>query len=111
MTQNKTPRPRASLDFSDFGNAETPSKPKAGLGVERKIAQKVAETEGFTSRQSTHKPKIDGRSLRATGRKDQLNIAVRSQTKEAFWFAAQSAGFTRGEEFLLALMEKWEGAK
>lgn len=100
-----TSRPRATLDFTDFGNTKPKPKPKSDPVVKHEIA--VAA--GFTSRQNTTpKPKIDGRSLRATGRKEQLNIAVKPETKDEFWQAAQAAGFTRGEEFLLAMMEQWK---
>lgn len=108
MSSDQPTRNRATLDFSDFENDKSVEKPKAL----QKVSKKVAEESGFTSRQiSKVEPKIDGRTLRATGRKEQLNIAVKPETKQEFWKVAQRAGFTRGEEFLLAMMEKWEDSK
>ena len=108
MTSDQPTRSRATLDFSDFANDRPAEKPKPP----KKVSKKVAEEAGFTSRQSSKaEPKVDGRTLRATGRKEQLNIAVKPETKQEFWKVAQRAGFTRGEEFLLAMMEKWEGSK
>ena len=106
MTSNNEIRSRSSLDFGDFDDfKENPkSKPQPAKH------QKIAESEGFTSRQSkTQKTKIvDGRSLRSTGRTSQLNIAVKTETKNSFWQLAQDGGYSRGEEFLKELLELWE---
>lgn len=102
---NENTRKRAKLDFSDFDDFEPKPKPKAPP----KVQQEVAEAAGFTSRQQTAKPqdKVDGRTLRATGRTVQMNMAVKAETKNEFWRLLQEAGHTRGEEFLLDLMENW----
>lgn len=107
MTNEKSPRRRASIDLGEFSDFQ----PAAGSQPAQDLSRAVAEEEGFTSRQTTKKPKIDGRSLRATGRKEQLNIAVKPDTKSDFWSLAQEAGFTRGEEFLLAMMKVWSEQK
>ena len=105
MTNKPETRKRASLDFGEFGDFAPAPKPTEPHRVEAT----AAEAEGFTSRQTQKpKPKVDGRSLRATGRKEQLNIAVKPETKSSFWEAAKAAGFTNGEEFLLAMMQAWD---
>ena len=115
MTTDPNIRKRAALDFGDFDDFKPASKPKPA----KKIETEIAEAEGFTSRQPKKKsvasPKpvqsVDGRSLRATGRNVQLNIAVKAETKNAFWEAAQGAGISRGEEFLLQMLEHWNASK
>ncbi|TRD15464.1 stability/partitioning determinant [Palleronia caenipelagi] len=99
-------RERAGLNLGNLDDFK-PQKPKP---IEKQPAEQVAREEGFTSRQPKAFPeaKIDGRSLRATGRKAQLNMAVKPATKDRFWSMAQAHGFTAGEEFLLAMMEAFE---
>lgn len=92
-------RERAGLNFGNLDDFK-PQKPKP---IAKDVAQKIAAEEGFTSRQKP-KPKIDGRSLRATGRNAQLNMAVKQETKDAFWALAQKMGFTAGEDLLVELM-------
>ena len=105
MTNKPEPRKRATLDLGEFGDFAPKPKSKTKQPVETV----AAEAEGFTSRQAAKpKPKIDGRSLRATGRKEQLNIAVKPETKTEFWEKAQAAGFRSGEEFLLAMLDIWK---
>ena len=60
---------------------------------------KVAQSEGFTSRQ-TKSVKIDGRSMRRTARKHQLNISVTAETRDKFWELASSLGYSSGGELL-----------
>lgn len=49
---------------------------------------------------------VDGRSLRRTNRKAQLNISVSPATKSAFWTFAKEHGYQIGGEALLALLRK-----
>lgn len=104
---NKNDRKRARLDFSDFDDFDAPPKPKLPTDVQKRIA----ETSGFTSRQNSETPQVavpvDGRSLRATGRNVQMNIAVKAETKKEFWRLLEASGHTRAEELLLELMEHW----
>ena len=65
----------------------------------RALIAKVAQSEGFTSRQ-TERVKIDGRSLRRTSRKYQLNISVTAETRDRFWQLASSLGYSSGGELL-----------
>ena len=70
----------------------------------RALIAKVAQSEGFTSRQ-TERVKIDWRSLRRTSRKYQLNISVTAETRDRFWQLASSLGYSSGGELLDYLME------
>lgn len=108
MTEENT-RKRAKLDFSDFDDLEAKPKPKAPP----KVQQEVAEAAGFTSRQRLTEPsqKVDGRTLRATGRTVQMNIAVKAETKNEFWVLLQDSGYARSEELLLDMMENWKTAR
>ncbi len=120
MADNPTPRPRAKLNLGNIEDFKKTSKTKASdkkvnTQAARALTKAIAEEQGFTSRepQKTGRPKktaskIDGRSLRATGRNVQFNIAVKPETKDDFWLLAQKHGFTKGEEFLLALMETFD---
>ena len=100
-------RKPAGLDFGnldDFAPKEKPPKrDKVEIDNAKKIASGAAVQEGFTSRQVIEK--IDGRTLRKTDKKSQLNIAVKSETKDRFWIEAQRLGFTGGEEFLSHLLD------
>ncbi len=97
---------KSSTDFTEFKPRSQPpqSSPEP--------AGHTAQETGFTTR---HAPppstKIDGRSLRTTKRKSQLNIAVAEETKERFWTLAQAAGVQTGEEFLIRLMDGFIGNK
>ena len=117
MADNSTPRPRAKLNLGNVEDFKKPSKAKASAKkvspkTTQALTKAIAEEQGFTSRtpDKTKKntSKIDGRSLRATGRNVQFNIAVKPETKDDFWLLAQKHGFTKGEEFLLALMETFD---
>jgi hypothetical protein len=103
---NEIIRKRARLDFSDFDGFEAKPKPKPPTDVQKQIA----ESSGFTSRQNGEASQIpvDGRSLRATGRNVQMNIAVKAETKKEFWRLLQESGHTRAEELLVDLMEHWK---
>lgn len=82
-----------------------PRNPKPALPYED--AKHIAKLAGFTSRDTASPiPPIDGRSLRRTNRKAQLNISVSPETKAAFWSFAQEHGYDVGEEALLALLAK-----
>lgn len=104
-------REPAKLDFGgiqSFGPTKEKTKRKASdVSSEKQIAAAVAAEEGFTPRTGTT-PRIDGRTLRKTGRTAQLNISVKPETKDRFWETAQSNGYSNGEEFLLFLLEKIE---
>ena len=68
--------------------------------------EEVAARHGFTARQAGDaSPRVDGRSLRRTGRSKALNIRVKPQTHTRFWLLAERLGKTGGEELLLHLME------
>lgn len=106
MTEENT-RKRAKLDFSDFDDFGPKPKPMAPP----KVQQEIAEAAGFTSRQQQQvKPqdKVDGRTLRATGRTVQMNMAVKAETKNEFWRLLQESGHTRSEELLQDMMEHWK---
>lgn len=67
----------------------------------------VAKASGFTAREAAPvHVAVDGRSLRRTNRKAQLNISVSPATKSAFWTFAKEHGYQIGEEALLALLRK-----
>ena len=111
-------RPRASLfeedtggsgqalDLSRFGPRKAPPAEPA------EQFDQLSEEAGFTTR---HDPKgapspakIDGRSLRATGRNAQFNINVTPEAKARFWQLASEAGVRAGGEFFEQLMDAWE---
>ena len=101
-------RERAGLDLGDMDDfapertirSATKREPTVDTKV---VAAQAAAQEGFTAR-SGSQPKIDGRTLKRTGRIAQLNISVKPETRYLFWKAAQKAGFPNGEEFLLHLL-------
>lgn len=106
-------RKPAGLDLGDL-EADFPTKPRPQVSTvgtsdssEKAIAAAAAAEEGFTSRTGTG-PKIDGRTLRRTGRTSQLNISVKPETKDAFWRMAEMHGHPNGEEFLLFLLSRLE---
>ncbi len=101
-------RKRASLNLGDLEEFKSDSAKKP---ISEKIARDTAIEEGFTSRQVKPTRKIDGRSLRATNRNSQLNMAVKSETKERFWLMAKDNGYTAGEDFLIALMDSYNRDK
>ena len=119
---DQTTRTRAKLDFGDFDDFKPSPKPSPKPKPSVKIEREIAAAEGFTSRQPARPPKpkpakpakpaqnIDGRTLRATGRTVQLNIAVKAETKNQFWSLAQAADHTRGEELLLDMMAHWQAS-
>lgn len=82
-----------------------PRNPRPALPSED--AKHIAKLAGFTPREAASQDTvIDGRSLRRTNRKAQLNISVSPETKAAFWNFAQEHGYDIGEEALLALLAK-----
>lgn len=82
-----------------------PRSTKPALPLED--AKHIAKLAGFTPRETTSPvPPIDGRSLRRTDRKAQLNISVSAETKTAFWNYAKEHGYQIGEEALLDLLKK-----
>ena len=97
----------------NFGNLDTSPKPKGT--IQEKSSKKremsdvatIAAKEGFTSR-SGFTAKVDGRTLRKTGRTSQLNISVKPETKSKFWETAHAYGFSNGESFLLELLASFE---
>ncbi|KKJ75228.1 hypothetical protein WH95_19615 [Kiloniella litopenaei] len=94
-------RERATLDLDDLSDFKAkPPKKK----LQKEVAEKVATEAGFTSRHSKPKPKVDGRSLRATNRTAQLNMSVKQETRDDFWTLASEQGFNTGEDFLIELM-------
>jgi hypothetical protein len=66
-------------------------------------AIKAGIAEGFTPRSTG--AKVDGRSLRRTGRGVQFNISVSQKSKDVFWKMARDGGFSSGGEFLELLLE------
>jgi hypothetical protein len=97
-------------DLDDFApKQKNASKGKGDIDDAKKIATSVAVKEGFTSRQS--KAKVDGRTLRKTDKKSQLNIAVKVTTKDRFWLTAKKLGFTGGEEFLSHLLDNLDNGE
>lgn len=83
-------------------------QPRSGQpALSSEDAKQVAKLAGFTSRETVSQaPAIDGRSLRRTNRKAQLNISVSPETKAAFWNYVKENGYDIGEEALLALLAK-----
>jgi len=99
----KTPE-QEKTDFTKFG----PRKPQAQPTTSQ--ISEAAQQTGFTTRHAAPPPpKIDGRSLRATKRTAQFNIAVAPHTKDRFWALAKVAGAESGEEFLIRLMDGFVG--
>jgi hypothetical protein len=106
-------RERAPLTFGEFA-----PKPKKIESNNVEIAKEIAKKAGFTSRHSsdestkaTDSNRIDGRSLRATGRKEQLNLSVTLEFKNRFWKMAQAENITVGEELITMLMDYYEHHK
>lgn len=106
-------RERATMPFGDFA-----PKPKKIEAKDVTIAKEIAKDAGFTSRHSLEevikeeKPaRIDGRSLRATGRNEQLNLSVTLEFKNRFWKMAQTENITVGEELITMLMDFYESNK
>ena len=109
-------RPKAGLDIdqpNNLGefqprdkNENSANNSVTSVAKKKKLAQEIGKQTGFTSR-ITNGDKIDGRSLRATGRNTQLNMAVNDATKNKFWLLAKKSGYKAGAEFLDALMDHW----
>lgn len=106
-------RERAGLSFGNFE-----PKPKKTKPEEIQVATEIAKEAGFTSRHAEVKEppapepkKIDGRSLRATGRKQQLNLGVTPEFKERFWQMAAKEKIIVGEELITMLMDFYEKNK
>ncbi|NHO33997.1 hypothetical protein [Acetobacter fallax] len=74
---------RAKLDFSDFGREVQTQKRPAVDKATTAAAVDDARRAGFTAR--SDRVKVDGRSLRRTGRSAQLNIKVKPETRVAFF--------------------------
>lgn len=90
-----TPRKNVSLSSSkgvQHLDAVTQSAHEQGFGR----SQAVAETKV---------QKIDGRSLRRTGRTQQLNMRISPETHRRFWTAAKNHGFQTGEALLNHLLD------
>ncbi len=91
-------------DYTDFKPRSQPPQSST------EPAGRTAQETGFTTRHApSPSARVDGRSLRATKRKSQLNIAVAEETKEQFWTLAQAAGMQTGEDFLIRLMDGFVG--
>ena len=99
-----TKRKPAGLDFGAFKDINT--KPPENK-IPKDEVSIMAEKEGFTSRQRVAK-KIDGRKLRNSPRKTQLNMNVQESTKNRFWLLAKNTGLVRGDDLLIALMDNFE---
>ena len=80
-----------------------PKKKKPAAATVSQIAKDAAKETGFSQRATG--PKVDGRTLRATGRSAQLNMSVKPETRERFWQFAHAHGFTAGEDALLHLLK------
>ncbi|NKB55064.1 MAG: hypothetical protein GKS00_01900 [Alphaproteobacteria bacterium] len=100
----------AASDLSGFKPRREP--PRESL----EPARRTAGQSGFTARHAPPAPaggtteaRIDGRSLRATDRTAQLNIAVHPATRDRFWTLARAAGVRTGEDFLKRLMDGFLG--
>jgi hypothetical protein len=94
----------APLDFGDAVVAVKKAaehRPQADKATKLAAAQDAKEA-GFTTRAEA--VKIDGRTLRKTGRTAQLNVRVTPETRDAFILA--SARFPSTEEFIRYLLDK-----
>ena len=99
-------RKPSGLDLGNFGKpAERVQKSRKSVPANeiKAVAQEIAHQEGFTTRQPVKK--IDGRTLRRTNRKAQLNMAVNVTTKDRFWSKAHERDFKVGEDFLNHLLD------
>jgi hypothetical protein len=102
-------RERAALTFDIEDESFAPKqKPKDTTPpkAKQKLVKAAASKEGFTSRTTIEK--IDGRTLRRTGRGVQFNISVSQEAKDQFWELAQHEGCTSGGEFLQILIDKFK---
>ena len=97
-------RKPAGLDFGAFADIKTPKVEKE---IPKKKIIQAAKKEGFTSRQQGEK-KIDGRTLRNSPRKTQLNMNVQESTKNRFWTLAKKTDLVRGDDLLIELMNFYE---
>lgn len=102
---NKMPedsRPSAKLDFSEF--TETPVKRTPVDKATTHQAINDAAKAGFTARSDT--VKIDGRTLRRTGRTAQMNMKVLPETKARF--QKHLTKFGSSDEFLKFLLDLYD---
>lgn len=103
MPDTPPKKPFASLDFGDAVAAvqkASERRPQPDKATKLAAAQDAKEA-GFTTRAEV--VKIDGRTLRKTGRTAQLNVRVTPATRDAFILA--SAQFPSTEEFILHLLD------
>lgn len=102
---------RAKLDFGslEFGATEEKKRvPKPARTPEAKRElDRTSIQSGFTPRSGA---KIDGRSLRSKGPREQLNMKVAKQLKDNFQIAAAERRLTNGELFQI-IFEFWEKAQ
>ncbi len=101
------PKRKPVPDASD--RVEATQKPTVSESTSKAIAaQTASQAEGFTSRSGGKSSKIDGRSLRRTGRTQQMNISVSPKTKDRFLSLVHDGGFKAGGEFLDHLLDLYE---
>ena len=115
MSTEPAKRKPAGLDLSDFAPPKTKAKsagPDKNPQVRDKKGEKLAaeisaKQVGFTSREAGG-GKIDGRSLRRTGRTEQLNIKVTLELKQRFWSLHNGADLNSSPEILEMLINFYE---
>jgi len=108
-------RKPAGLDLSDFAPPKAQSSSSAtdknsnerDKKGEKLAAQISAKQAGFTSRE-VGGGKIDGRSLRRTGRTEQLNIKVTPEVKERFWSLHNGENLNSSPAILEMLIDFYE---
>lgn len=89
---------------SPFSAFKPRSKPRTVSAEQEAQAERTAESHGFVAQ--LHGKPVDGRKLRATNNKAQLNLRVNDATKERFM--AVAAGYRNGNDALTALLDLWE---
>ncbi|MCE2576711.1 hypothetical protein [Komagataeibacter sp. FNDCR2] len=99
---SQEPRPSAKLDFSDFTDVPI-KRPPVDKAITHQAINEAAKA-GFTARTDT--VKIDGRSLRRTGRTAQMNMKVLPETKARF--QKHLVKFGSSDEFLKFLLDLYD---
>lgn len=99
-------RKSAKIDFGEFSEISTNDRFKIDKSTTKAGIIDAAEA-GFTGR--SDKIKIDGRTLRKSGRSAQLNIKLKPETKNRFLRLSQN--YTNTEEFVCHLLDIVENNK
>lgn len=104
MTSGKDRADPFALD--DFKPRQKPKKSPKAQNLEKTETAARAVQSGYRSREPGKK--IDGRTLRRTGRTEQLNIRVEPAIKDRFLILSKKSQFHASGEFLEMLLDLYE---